>query len=77
MKEKKSIFTQKGFAPVMLLLSATGPVLFYAARATWIFINVTMKLEIFTYLILCLMVLNCFFLAFLRFGHNNNSVLKR
>lgn len=65
MKEKKSVFTQKGFAPVMLLLSVTGPVLFYAARATWIFINVTMKLDIFTYLILCLMVLNCFFLAFL------------
>ena len=58
MKTKKNILKSMALPSIMLLLAVIAPMLSYGARATWVFVNITMKLEVFTYIILALMIAN-------------------
>lgn len=58
MKEKNS-FLKSAFLPVVLaVLSVASPILYYAARATWVFIDLTTNIEKFTFILLYVMIVN-------------------
>lgn len=59
MKEKKNILKCKALPMMLSLFAVAGTLLFYAARATWVFVNLTVKIECFTFILLCVMILNC------------------
>lgn len=63
MKTKKNILKSMTLPAVMLVLAVIAPILSYAARATWVFVNITVKIEIFTYILLGLMIVNAIILG--------------
>lgn len=53
-----NMIKSKAFTCISLALAVIGTVLFYAARATWVFVNIALNLEYFTLILLCVMILN-------------------
>lgn len=58
MKEKSKI-QSKAFPCILLSLSVIGAILFNAARATWVFVDIAVKIDSFTLYLLYAMVVNC------------------
>lgn len=63
MKVIKKIFRSSAFLPVLLALSVISTVMFYAARSTWVFVDITLNLKGFTLAVFCLMILNSILLS--------------
>ncbi len=63
MKTKKNFLKSITLPAVMLVLAVIAPILSYAARSTWVFVNLTVKFEIFTYVLLGLMIVNAIVLG--------------
>ncbi len=57
MKEK-SILKSKAFPCIFLSVSVIGTILFNAARATWVFVDIALKIDSFTLYLLYAMVVN-------------------
>lgn len=63
MKEKMKIL-KSPFVPVVLLIAnALGAVLYYAARASWVFLDITFNVESFTFGVLYAMIANAVLLC--------------
>lgn len=54
----KGIIKSKAFPSVMLAVAAVGAILYYAARATWVFVDIALGIEGFTFGFLCVMIAN-------------------
>ena len=52
------IFNSNGYLFAVLVLSTLAPVFSYAARATWVFVNITVNFAHFTTVLLCAMIAN-------------------
>ncbi|MBE6812138.1 MAG: hypothetical protein E7523_04575 [Ruminococcaceae bacterium] len=52
------IFDSNGYLFALLVLAALAPVFSYAARATWVFVNITVNFAHFTTVLLCAMIAN-------------------
>lgn len=58
MKTKKNILKSMTLPAVALVLATIAPILSYAARSCWVFVNITVKFDVFTYVLLGLMIAN-------------------
>ena len=58
MKTKNNILKSMVLPVILLVMATVAPILAYAARSTWVFVNITVKIEIFTYILLGLMIAN-------------------
>ncbi len=58
MKKIKDLIRKPFFPAILLVLSVVGTILFYAARCTWIFVDIKVNIEKFTFILLWIMILN-------------------
>ena len=66
MKTRLSRFFQSNaYLLIVLVLSVLAPVFSYAARATWVFVNITVNFAHFTTVLLCAMIANAITVAVL------------
>ena len=63
MKTKNNILKSMTLPSIMLVIATIAPMLSYAARPTWVFLNITVKIEVFTYILLGLMIANAIVLG--------------
>lgn len=56
--KRKSIIKSKALPCISLSIAVIGTILFYAARATWVFVDIALKLDNFTLYLLYAMVAN-------------------
>lgn len=54
----KGTLKSKAFPSVMLAVSVIGAILYYAARATWVFVDIALGIKGFTFGVLCVMIAN-------------------
>ncbi len=59
MREKRKVLKSTVIPALLLMLSVAGTLLFYAARATWVFVDIAVNIEKFTFILLGAMILNC------------------
>lgn len=64
MNQKKKLLTALPFHAAMLAVSVLSPVIFYATRAMWVFVDNTLKIKGFTFILLALMILTALFYTF-------------
>ncbi len=67
MKEKSNFLKSSVLPAILLVLSVTGTFFFYASRATWVFMDITVGFEQFAFLLLCIMIANTVLLGALSF----------
>lgn len=58
MKTKKNILKSMTLPAIVLIIATLAPILTYAARSTWVFVNITVKIETFTFIVFSLMIVN-------------------
>ena len=46
------------FPAILLVMATVAPILTYASRPNWVFANITVKIDIFTYIVFGLMIVN-------------------
>ena len=58
MKTKKNVLKSMVFPAILLVMATVAPILTYASRPNWVFANITVKIDIFTYIVFGLMIVN-------------------
>ncbi len=58
MKEKKNQFKTKALPCTLLAFQVLSTILYYAGRESWVFVNITLGIEHFTFILLWVMVVN-------------------
>lgn len=76
MKKVINFIKKPVFIVILLIMSVISPVIFYAARSTWVFVDISVNIERFTFVLLWIMILNCVATGLLLFfrlrkGKNN------
>ena len=67
MSKINSCLKTNAFTAIVLLLSAISAVCYYASRMSWIFIDRSVRINKFTFILLYIMIINIVFLSFLLF----------
>ena len=75
MKKAKDFLKSPLFTWVLLILSVVSPIIYYAARANWVFIDISVNVEGFTFGLLYAMILNCIIVAVLLFVRLKNEAV--
>ncbi len=75
MKKIKDFLKSPLFTWLLLALSVISPVIYYAARATWVFVDISVNIESFTFGLLYVMILNCVILGVLLFVRLKNEAI--
>ena len=75
MKKIKDFFKKPVLPAVLLVLSVTGTILYYAARSNWIFVDISTNIERFTFGLLYTMILNSVALCTLLFIRLKNEAV--
>lgn len=58
MKTKRNFLKSMTLPAIALVLATIAPIMSYAARSCWVFVNITVKFDAFTYVLLGLMIAN-------------------
>ncbi len=58
MKEKKNLFKTKALPCTLLAFQVLAAILYYAGRESWVFVNITLGIEHFTFMLLWVMIVN-------------------
>ncbi len=75
MKRIKDFWGKPLLTWFLLILSVVSPVIYYAARATWVFVDIMVDMESFTFGLLYVMILNCVVLGVLLFIRLKNEAV--
>ncbi len=76
MKQKKNILASTALPCVLTALTVMGTILYNACRFNWVFVNITVKVDSFTYILLYVMIANCIALGVLTALRVKNAVSK-
>ncbi len=58
MKEKKNLLKTKALPCTLLAFQVLAAILYYAGRESWVFVNITLGIEHFTFILLWVMIVN-------------------